>query len=36
MRKGWMEKEECGVRNVENDEYGKGGLWKMRSMENEE
>ena len=23
---------ECGVRSVENDEYGKYGVWKMRSV----
>ena len=34
---GWMENEcaECGVRSMENDEYGKCRVWKMRSTENE-
>ena len=27
---------ECGVRGVENEECGKCGVWKMRSVENVE
>ena len=37
---GWMENAECGVRSAEcgvrSAECGKRGVWKMRSMENEE
>ena len=33
---GSVEYAECGVRSVENKEYGKCGVWKMRSVENEE
>ena len=29
---GWMENAECGVRSVENEEYRKCGVWKMRSI----
>ena len=31
-----MRSAECGVRSVENEEYGKYGVWKTWSMENEE
>ena len=38
--KGWMENEECGVRSagcgVRSAECGKCGVWKIRSVENEE
>ena len=36
-RVGWKTRSaECGVRSVENVEYGKCGVWKMGSMENAE
>ena len=31
-----MENAECGVRSMENEEYGKYGVWKMRGVEIEE
>ena len=27
-----MRSAECGVRSVENEEYGKCGVWKMQSI----
>ena len=36
MIDGSVENEECRVRSVERAKCGKGGVWKMRSVENVE
>ena len=36
QKNGSVDYAECGVRSVENEECGRCGVWKMRSVENAE